>query len=93
MEIITAKEARKMTDEYVPHDIRRTIEIVMKEIKDAAKYGNNSVEFNSNFSTSIDFEKLKTERFIEFIKNLEYKYDFYVKDCFGFYDETVKISW
>lgn len=93
MEIITAKEARKMTDEYIPYDIREIVEIVMKKIKDAAKYGNNSIEFDSNFHTFIDYEKLKTERFTKFIKNLGYKYDFYVKDCFGFYGETVKISW
>lgn len=93
MEIITAKEARKMTDEYIPYDIKRTIEIVMKEIKDATTHGNNSIKFVDYYCSSVDFKILKTEKFVNYIKKLGYTYDFYILDNLGLYDETVKISW
>lgn len=94
MEIITAEQAREMTDKYYRHNLNDTIKYVMEEIKDRAKCGMNNVDFNNMFPTRYNhFEQIKTKEFKKYIESLGYKYDFSSRLNIGFYSEHIIISW
>lgn len=91
MEIITAEQARKMTNDYIPYDFRETIRIVMKLITDATKHGNSEIVIADR--VAFLFDKVKTKKFKKYIESLGYKYDFYTEENMGFCSENIKISW
>lgn len=94
MEIITAEQARKLTDEYISYDLENTIKYVMKKIKDQARIDINSIEFNNLISSRyINFKQLKNNNFIKYIESLGYNYNFYSKPGINFYIERIIISW
>lgn len=93
MEIITAEQAREITSNYIPFEIKRAIEYVMSQIKDSANDGNNSVVFSDYFTPCGDYETIKSKEFVKYIKSLGYTYAFEEKEKWGEYSERVIISW
>lgn len=76
MNIITAKQAREITDSYIPYEIKSTLNFVMEEIKESASYGNNEVEFRDSLTPCTYFETIKSNKFKNYIESFGYKYEF-----------------
>lgn len=94
MDIITAEQAREITNSHVPYEIGSTMEYVMEKIKEEAKCGNNTVEFSSGTLTPYSiFETIKSDKFKTYIESFgyEYKFDSIMREYF--YSEHVIISW
>lgn len=93
MNIITAKQAREITNNYIPDRIKKTLSYVMSEIKNSADYGSNSVDFSDYFTPCADYEIIKSNEFIEYIKSIGYTYTINSKERWGEYSEKIIISW
>lgn len=93
MNVITAKEAREIANQYVPYEIKSTLEYVMKDIEETAKYGGTQIEFRDILTPCAYFETIKSNEFKKYIESLGYKYEFNSKETWGFYSEWVTISW
>ena len=93
MNIITAKQAREITNNYIPYEIKDTIEYVMKDIKKSANCGNNKREFHDILTPCTYFEIIKSDKFKNYIESLGYKYKFNSEEKLGCYSEWVTISW
>lgn len=93
MDIITAEQAREMTNNYIPIEIKKVIDYVMSEIKNSANHGNNSVDFNDYFTPCIDYETIKSKEFAKYIESLGYVYTFNEEEKWGHYSERIIISW
>lgn len=93
MNIITAEEAREITNSYIPRKIRSTMEYVMIEIAESAKYGDDTTEFHDDSTPCAYFEIIKSDEFKNYIKSLGYKYEFNSEEKLEFYSEWVIISW
>lgn len=93
MEIITAEQAREVTENYIPLKMKGTLEFVMEKIKEAAKNGECYVEFNDFYSVC-DYEMIRSENFRKYIESFGYFYEVIVEEHrWGDNSERVKISW
>lgn len=93
MTIITANQAREITNNYIPNEIKKTIDYVMSEIKDSADHGDNSVDFSDYFTPCTDYEIIKSKEFANYIETLGYTYIFDEKERWGERSERIIISW
>ena len=92
MEIITAKEARKITLNYIPKELKSTLDFVMNEIKESAENGNDYVEF-VYFYSICNYKMIKSEQFKKYIESFGYTHEVIVGEHWGERSEKVKISW
>jgi len=96
MNVITAKEARKIANRYAPHKMENALKYVMYDIKETAKLGRNTTEFRDTLTPRTYFQTIKSEEFKKYIESLGYKYEFNSKETWetwGLYSEWVTISW
>ena len=93
MKIITAKQAREITDSYIPYEIKSTLNFVMEEIKESANCGSNTTEFHNSLTPCTYFEVIKSDKFKNYIESLGYTYKFDSEEKWGCYSEWVTISW
>lgn len=93
MNVITAEEARKIANQYVPYEMKNALEYVMDDIKETAKWGSNATEFRDTLTPCAYLETIKSEEFKKYIESLGYKYEFNSKEKWGIYSEWVIISW
>lgn len=93
MDIITAEQAREITNSYIPYEIKSTMEYVMEDIKDSANYGNDMTEFHDSLTPCTYLEVIKSDKFKKYIESLGYKYKFNSEEKWGCYSEWVTISW
>lgn len=93
MNVITAKEAREIANQYVPYEIKSTLEYVMEDIEKTVKYGGTQIEFCDILTPYAYLETIKSNEFKKYIESLGYKYEFNSKKTWDFYSEWVTISW
>ena len=93
MDIITAKQAREITNSYIPYEIKSTMEYVMENIKESANCGSNTTEFHDGLTPCTYLEVIKSDEFKNYIESLGYKYEFNSEEKWGCYSEWVTISW
>lgn len=93
MEIITAKEAREIAENYVPYEIEPTVEYVMEKIKDYAGTGSKEINFNYNCVPCLYWDEMKTEKFESFMKKHGYSYEYIEEENWYCTSEEIKISW
>lgn len=68
MNIITAEEAKEMSENYIPYELESSIEYVMKEIEDSAKFGYRDIDFNPN--CCIHWDTIASTKFEAFMKKM-----------------------
>lgn len=93
MSILTAEQARDITNQYIPYEIRSALEYVMKDIKETAKYGSDSTEFRDALTPCTYLETIKSDKFKNYIESLGYTYKFDSEEKWGCYSEWVTIYW
>ena len=93
MDIITAEQAREITNGYIPYEIKSTMEYVMEEIKESASCGSNATEFHDGLTPCTYLEVIKSNEFKNYIESLGYKYEFNSEEKWCCYSEWVTISW
>lgn len=93
MDIITAEQARDITNSYIPYDISMAVEHTMEKIKEAAECGSNNVEFCDGLTPCAILETIKTDKFKAYIESFGYTYELETISRAWFYSERVIISW
>lgn len=92
MKVITATEARKIVTNYIPKELKDTLNFVMNEIKENAENGHTCVEFD-DFYSICDYERIKSKKFKEYIESFGYTHEVIAEEKCGEHSERVKISW
>lgn len=93
MTIITAKEARDITNNYIPKQIEPVLEFVMKRIIEESRNGRNKVIVYEDDVLENTLQILKSTTFKNIIQRYGYKYHSELREYYDLFYDKITISW
>lgn len=93
MTIITAEEARKLSNNYIPKQVEPALEFVMKQIIEESRDGRNKVIIYEDDVLHETLQILKSMIFKNIIERYGYKYHSELTEYYESFYDKITISW
>ncbi len=93
MNIITAKEARSISNNCLPKEIKYGLNFVMLRIIEAAKQGGNKIFLYEEDCPQEVFSQVKTDTFKNTMQKYGYKVEKELKEYYSYFYYKITISW
>lgn len=93
MTIITAEEARDITNNYIPKQVEPVLEFVMKRIIEESRNGRNKVIIYEDDVLENTLQILKSTTFKNIIQRYGYKYHSELREYYDSFYDKITISW
>lgn len=93
MTIITAEEARDITNNYIPKQVEPVLEFVMKRIIEESRAGRNKVVVYEDDVLHDTLQILKSMTFENIIKRYGYKDHSELTEYYESFYDKITISW
>lgn len=93
MNIITAEEARSISNNYFPKEIAYSLNFVMLRIIETAEHGGNKIVLYEEDCAQEVFSQIQTDAFKDAMQRYGYKIKKELKEYYSYFYYKITISW
>ena len=93
MNIITAEEARNISNNCLPSEVTLALTFVMSEIVESANYGDNKIFLYEKDCPKEIFSQINSETFLKVMQKYGYKVKKELKEYYNHFYYKITISW